>query len=124
MHSINPMSHVADDRAPAAASITLRISFMGVIASFTGGKELTLAFDRDRTLRDLLCDLEQRYGPEFGARIFRCATPPRRLQMGLRLFINKNLIDEAALEQPIPTANDSGSASDVLIYFLPAACGG
>ena len=44
--------------------------------------------------------------------------------MGLRLFINKNLIDEAAMEQPIPTANDSGSASDVLIYFLPAACGG
>lgn len=123
-HSISPMPNVADNRAPAPASITLRINFMGVIASFTGGKELTLAFDRDRTLRELLYDLEQRYGPEFGARIFRCATPPRRLQMGLRLFINKNLIDETALEQPIPLANESRSASDVLIYFLPAACGG
>jgi molybdopterin converting factor small subunit len=118
------MPHVAEQRAPVSESVTLRISFMGVIASFTGGKELTLAFDRDRTLRELLCDLEQRYGPEFGARIFRCASPPRRLQMGLRLFINKNLIDETALEQPIPLANENGSASDVLIYFLPAACGG
>jgi hypothetical protein len=104
--------------------ITLHIHFMGVIASFTGGKELTLEFERDRPLRELLSDLEQRFGPEFGARIFRSATPPRRLQMGLRLFINKKLIDETALEHPIPLSNDSGSASDVLIYFLPAACGG
>jgi hypothetical protein len=118
------MPNVADGYTRTPASITLRINFMGVIASFTGGKELTLPFDRHRTLRELLNDLEQRYGPEFGARIFRSATPPRRLQMGLRLFINKNLINETALEQPIPLANESGPTSDVLIYFLPAACGG
>lgn len=122
-HSINPMPDGGDEPAQAA-SITLHIRFMGVIASFTGGKDLTLEFGRDRTLRELLCDLEQRYGAEFGARIFRCATPPRRLQMGLRLFVNKKLIDETALDHPIPLSNDSGSASDVLIYFLPAACGG
>lgn len=111
-------------REGTPTTVTLRIRFMGVIASFTGGQELTLDFDRHRTLRDLLTDLEARYGPEFGARIFRCAAAPRRLQMGLRLFVNKKLIEEAALEQPVPLPDDGGDSPDVLIYFLPAACGG
>lgn len=118
----NASSDLAQARERASDSVTLRILFMGVIAQFAGGKELMLDFGRGRTLRELLYELERRYGEEFGARIFRSTTPPRRLQMGMRIFINRKLIDEAALEQPL--AFESESSPEILIYFLPAACGG
>lgn len=118
----NASSDLAQARERASDSVTLRILFMGVIAQFAGGKELMLDFERGRTLRELLYELERRYGEEFGARIFRSTTPPRRLQMGMRIFINRKLIDEAALEQPL--AFESESSPEILIYFLPAACGG
>ncbi|TAK48154.1 MAG: hypothetical protein EPO23_08740 [Xanthobacteraceae bacterium] len=121
-HSSEVIAEGAQQSGQAGASINLTISFMGVIATITGERELTLELGRQQTLRDLLYELERRYGSEFGARIFRNAQPPRRMQMCTRIFINKNLIDETALDQPIPLA--SKNSPEVLIYFLPAACGG
>jgi hypothetical protein len=104
--------------------MNLRVSFMGVIASLTGEKELALAFDETPTLRGLLDELERRYGAEFGARVWRSAKPPRLLQMCTRIFINGNLVDEKALDVTIPDASKDGTSSEVLVYLLPAACGG
>jgi hypothetical protein len=103
--------------------MNLRVSFMGVIASVTGEKDLALAFDETPTLRGLLDELERRYGPEFGVRVWRNAKPPRLLQMCTRIFINGNLVDEKALDVPLPPSPEEGS-SEVLVYLLPAACGG
>lgn len=102
----------------------LRICFMGVIAHLTGQRELTLRFDEAPTLRHLLHELEDRFGPEFGSRLFRSATPPRLLQMCTRIFVNGQLVDDAALDAPVSSAADDASSTEVLVYLLPAACGG
>lgn len=121
---INVASDGAERHPDSNSSQRLRILFMGVIANITGERELTLSVDPSRTLRDLLYSLEQRFGPEFGVRVFRNSTPPRRLQMGMRIFINKNLIDERALDQPVSMITEQQQSAEILIYFLPAACGG
>jgi len=121
---INVASDGAERHPKSNSTQHLRILFMGVIANITGERELTLTIDPSRTLRDLLYSLEQRFGPEFGVRVFRNSTPPRRLQMGMRIFINKNLIDERALDQPVSMITEQQQSAEILIYFLPAACGG
>lgn len=121
---INVASDGAERHPESNSTQHLRILFMGVIANITGERELTLSVDPSRTLRDLLYSLEQRFGPEFGVRVFRNLEPPRRLQMGMRIFINKNLIDERALDQPVSKITEQQQSAEILIYFLPAACGG
>lgn len=104
--------------------MNLRVCFMGVIASLTREKELPLQFDEAPTLRGLLDQLEARYGAEFGTRIYRNAKPPRLLQMCTRIFVNGALVDETAMDAPLPSEAPSGESSEVLVYLLPAACGG
>lgn len=104
--------------------MNLRICFMGVIASLTGEKELALDLDGAPTLRGLLTQLEERYGPEFGARVYRSSTAPRLLQMCTRIFINGNLVDDTAMDRPLPSPSEPGASPEVLVYLLPAACGG
>lgn len=101
-----------------------RVSFMGVIAQLTKEKEVALAFDQPPTLRGLLDELERRYGAEFGTRLYRNADPPRRLQMCTRIFINGNLIGEDNLDQALPAPANADGSAEVLVYLLPAACGG
>lgn len=100
----------------------IRISFMGVIADITGTKEQTVELPAMPTLRGLLTALEEQYGTEFGVRIFRSATAPRLLQMCTRIFINRNIVTDQALDGPL--SNDANSSPEILVYFLPAACGG
>lgn len=104
--------------------MNVQIDFMGVIANITQTKALALEFDEAPSLRELLGDLESRYGDEFSVRIYRNANPPRWLQTGTRIFINGNVVDDRALETKLPSSPDSGSSADVLVYFLPACCGG
>ncbi len=102
----------------------VRINFMGVIAAVTGKKELALSFTGTPTLRALIDDLEQRYGPDFGRRVYRTSTAPRRLQMCTRIFVNGRLVDDRALDESLPSPADVKSSAEVLVYLLPAACGG
>ena len=104
--------------------MNVQIDFMGVIANITRTRKLAMEFDAAPTLRELLAELEHRYGDEFGARIFRGADAPRRLQMATRIFINGNVVDDRALEASLPSPPEPGSSAKVLVYFLPAACGG
>ena len=104
--------------------INIRVCFMGVIAQYTGEKELALTFNETPTLRGLLDELDRRYGPEFGTHIFRTCTAPRLLQTYTRIFVNNNLVDDEALDNTIPFPPDSSSSSEILIYVLFAACGG
>lgn len=104
--------------------MNLQIEFMGVIADVTKANKLSLDYKDPPTLRELLGELESRYGDEFSTRIFRNATPPRRLQMCTRIFVNGNLVDDRALDAALPPASDDPGSSAVLVYFLPAACGG
>ena len=104
--------------------MNVQIDFMGVIANITRTKKLALDFDDAPTLRELLNELERRYGDEFSARIYRNASAPRRLQMGTRIFINSNLVDDGALEVSLPSPPESGSSAAIIVYFLPACCGG
>jgi len=104
--------------------VDLRVSFMGMITSFTGVKELALELPETATLRELLDDLEQRYGPEFGKRVYRNARPPRPLQMCTRIFINEIIVGDEALDEAIPLPEDGGPHPEVLVYILPAATGG
>ena len=104
--------------------MNLQIDFMGVIADITRTKKLALDFDDALTLRDLLDELERRYGDEFSVRIFRSSSAPRRLQMCTRIFINRKLVDDRALDAPLPSPSEPGSSAAILVYFLPAACGG
>lgn len=104
--------------------MNVQIDFMGVIANITRTKKLALDFVDAPTLRELLAELERRYGDEFSARIFRNASAPRRLQMSTRIFINGNVVDDRALEASLPFPPEPGSSAAVLVYFLPAACGG
>lgn len=104
--------------------MNLRVSFMGVIASLTGEKEIALEIGGTPTLRGLLSELEARYGEDFGVRVFRTSTEPRLLQMCTRIFVNGDLVDDRALDQPMPTPSGPGSSPEVLVYLLPAACGG
>lgn len=99
---------------------------MGVIAHMTGQKELTLASEPGVTLRQILDSLEEQYGEEFGRRLFRTSTPPRRLQMHTRIFVNGGLVEDGALDDPLPFTGDgaAGPSSEVLVYLMPAACGG
>lgn len=97
---------------------------MGVIASVTGQKDLTLAAESPLTLREVLDRLEVRFGPEFGRRVFRSQTPPRPLQMHTRIFVNGTLAGDEALDQPLPAADAAPGSSEVLIYLMPAATGG
>jgi len=102
----------------------MRVMFMGVIANFTGERELALTFNQAPTLRGLLDQLEQRYGPEFGERVYRNASKPRLLQTFTRIFVNGNLIGAEGLDEALPPAPAGKPSSEVMVYLLPAACGG
>ena len=106
--------------------VSVRVSFMGVIAHVTKEKELTLTCRKDVTLREVLDLAERKYGPEFGRRLYSNSTPPRRLQMHTRIFINGNLVDNGCLDEAVPMAADGPAASpaQVLVYLMPAASGG
>jgi hypothetical protein len=104
--------------------MSIRVCFMGVIAQFTGEKELALTFNETPTLRGLLDELDRRYGPEFGTHIFRTCAAPRLLQTYTRIFINNYLVDDEALDKKIPFPPEHSSSSEILIYVLFAACGG
>jgi hypothetical protein len=104
--------------------MNVQIRFMGVIADIAGTKQQTLGFDGVPTLRGLLTELERQHGPEFGSRIFRGSSAPRLLQMCTRIFLNKHIVDDRALDQPLPVDAGAAAAPEVLVYFLPAVCGG
>ena len=104
--------------------MNVQIDFMGVIANITRTKKLALDFDDAPTLRELLAELERRYGDEFSSRIYRNAGAPRRLQTSTRIFINGNVVDDRALEASLPSSPEPGSSAAILVYFLPASCGG
>jgi|ETNmetMinimDraft_13_1059891.scaffolds.fasta_scaffold205379_1 molybdopterin converting factor small subunit len=114
----------AGEEGHKEAMVSLRVSFMGIITSFTGVKELALELPERATLRQLLDDLEQRYGPEFGKRVYRNAKPPRHLQMCTRIFINEVIVGDDALDQTIPLPQDGGPNPEILVFILPAATGG
>lgn len=118
---------VAPQEQPARgadAAVTVRVSFMGLIAYVTKERELALGFAETPTLRALLEELERRYGADFGARVFRTSTAPRRLQMCLRIFVNGDVVDDAALDAPLPAPAEAGASPAILVYLLPAATGG
>ena len=99
----------------------LRISFMGVIASVTGMKHLALSVEGTPTLRMVIDQLEHRFGTEFGKRVYRNSSPPRQLQLCTRIFVNRELVGESALDEALTPVGDS---PEILIYLLPAVCGG
>ena len=98
--------------------------YMGVIADITGTKTQTLEFDQLPSLRGLLSELERQYGEDFGVRIYRSATEPRLLQKCTRIFINDIIVNDRELDQPLPPPAADAKSTSVLVYFLPAACGG
>ena len=104
--------------------MNVNILFMGVIADITGTKKQTVQFDQIPTLRGLLTELERQSGEEFGVRIFRSSTAPRLLQMCTRIFINETIVHNTELDQSLPVPADAATSPEVLVYFLPAACGG
>ena len=104
--------------------MNVQIGFMGMIADITRTKKLALDFDAAPTLRQLLGELETRYGDEFTTRIYRNAREPRRLQMATRIFINGTVVDDRALEDSLPEPSEPGASASILVYFLPASCGG
>jgi molybdopterin converting factor small subunit len=104
--------------------VNLRVSFMGIISRLTGARELALEIPETATLRDLLDELERRYGPEFGQRIYRNARPPRLLQMCTRIFVNGDIVDDAALDRTVSPPRDGEESSEILVFILPAATGG
>ncbi len=104
--------------------MNVQIDFMGVIADITGTKKLALDFDAAPTLSGLLDELETRYGDEFTTRMYRNASTPRRLQTGMRIFINGTAVDDRALEASLPEPSAPGASASILVYFLPACCGG
>lgn len=106
------------------SDMNVNLLFMGVIADITGTKKQTVQFDQVPTLRGLLTELERQYGTEFGARIFRDSTAPRMLQMCTRIFVNETIVHNHELDEPLPTPADTATSPEVLVYFLPAACGG
>ncbi len=97
---------------------------MGVIATVTGQKELVLETRPGATLRQVLDDLESRFGPEFGLRVFRSQRPPRPLQMHTRIFVNSAVQTDEALDRPLPPDAGGQGGAEVLIYLMPAASGG
>jgi molybdopterin converting factor small subunit len=102
--------------------MSIRVLLMGVIASVTGQKELVLPAEPGLTLRQVLDRLDERFGPEFGRRVFRAQTPPRPLQMHTRIFVNGTIAEDDTLDRPLPISGEG--ASEVLIYLMPAATGG
>jgi molybdopterin converting factor small subunit len=104
--------------------MNIRVCFMGSIANLTGEKELPLVLHEAPTLRGVLDQLEQRFGPEFGERVFRSANPPRQLQKHTRIFVNRKLVDDEALDESLPPPPDANSSSEILVYLLHASCGG
>ncbi|MBI5628941.1 MAG: MoaD/ThiS family protein [Candidatus Rokubacteria bacterium] len=104
--------------------MSIRILFMGVIATVTGQKDLVLEAGPGATLREVLDRLEARYGPEFGMRVFRSQTPPRPLQMHTRIFVNNELATDETLDLALPSVGPEQGAAEVLIYLMPAASGG
>jgi hypothetical protein len=104
--------------------MSIRVQFMGPLANAIGAREILLPPDAALTLRALLDRLEARYGPEFGQRVFRSATPPRPLQMHTRIFVNGTAVDDAMLDAPLPSGGPGSGTSEVLIYFMPGASGG
>ena len=111
-------------RASGGATVTVNVEFMGIIADLAGCKAVSLPFAEVPTLREMFAELERRYGPDFAARIYRTAEAPRRLQMCARIFVNNALVDDSNLDLPIPVVADRPSSSEVLVFILPAACGG
>ena len=101
-----------------------RVVFMGVIATVTGRKEMALETRPGATLRQVLDDLESRFGPDFGRRVFRSQTPPRPLQMHTRIFVDSALQTDETLDRQLPTGGDGQGSAEVLIYLMPAASGG
>lgn len=104
--------------------MSIRVLLMGVIATVTGQKELVLETRPGATLRQVLDDLEARFGPEFGRRVYRSTEPPRLLQTHTRIFVNRALQSEAALDLPLPAGGEGRDDDEVLIYLMPAASGG
>lgn len=108
-----------------AASVDVQITFMGVLADITKTKKLALNFGGMQTLRDILGELEDRYGEAFACRIYSSARAPRQLQMCTRIFINGNIVvDDSALDTPLPAPTKHGAATAVIVYFLPPCTGG
>ena len=102
----------------------VNLVFMGVIADIAGTKKQTVQFDQAPTLRGLLTELERQYGEDFGVRIYRGAAEPRLLLKCTRIFINDIIVNDRELDQTLPTPADTAAPTEVLVYFLPAACGG
>ena len=106
------------------ASLNVQITFMGMLADIAKTKKLALQLDPAQTLRGMLGELEERYGEEFACRIYRNTSAPRLLQMGTRIFVNGTVVDDKALDTPLPAAKEPGAATAIIVYFLPASCGG
>lgn len=104
--------------------MNVNILFMGVLADITGTKKHAVQFDQVPTLRGLLVELERQYGEDFGVRIFRDSTAPRLLLKCTRIFVNEIIMNDRELDQTLPTPADATASPEVLVYFLPAACGG
>jgi molybdopterin converting factor small subunit len=104
--------------------MSTRVVFMGVIATVTGQKEMALETRPGATLRQVLDDLESRFGPDFGRRVFRSQTPPRPLQMHTRIFVDSQVQTDETLDRPLPAGGDGQGSAEVLIYLMPAASGG
>ncbi len=106
--------------------MSIRVSFMGVLAGVTREKEMTLSCGPEVTLRQVLDLAEQKYGEVFGQRVYRNSNPPRRLQTYTRIFVNGNLVDDGALDKPLGPAEaaQGSSSAEVLVYVMPAASGG
>lgn len=104
--------------------MSTRVLFMGVIATVTGQREVVLETRSGATLREVLDQLEARFGPEFGRRVFRSPDPPRPLQTHTRIFVNRAVQSEAALDLPLPAGGEGRDEDEVLIYLMPAASGG
>lgn len=104
--------------------MNVQIGFMGVIADIAKTRKLALDFESAPTLGELLGELETRYGEEFTTRIYRNAVTPRRLQTGTRIFVNGKVADDAALAAALPEPTEPGASAAILVYFLPASCGG
>lgn len=104
--------------------MSTRVLFMGVIATVTRQRELVLETRSGATLRQVLDQLEARFGPEFGLRVFRSPAPPRPLQTHTRIFVNRAVQSDATLDAPLPAGGGAGDEDEVLIYLMPAASGG
>jgi hypothetical protein len=122
--SLNPRRPDPRVGSHTRKNMSIRVLLMGVIGRVTGEREVVLPVEAGLTLRRVLDDLDRRFGPEFGCRVFRSQTAPRPLQLHTRIFVNGTLVEEDALDRPLPASGEAPEPSEVLIYLLPAATGG